>query len=436
MIKRKSKRLDSAGLRTRNKREAAHHSETDFELRRAVSACLLWESQFDENGIDITSRIRELVPRVEADRVASLAVEARIGLKLSHTPLLIACEMARHPSHRPLVSDTLEQVIHRIDDLTAFVEIYWHEGRVPLAKQVKKGLAAALRKFSDASLAAYSDRGPIRLRDILFLTHAKPRDKSQAELWKRLAERRPSSREKLVSSVAEKRRPSKGIPAPGKPAVHALLRQLQSAEAEAASGDSLPAIFAGLTSERVMPLYFVAAARKAPQWEEVLQREMLRGIQNHPRLDGRTILLVDISFSMEAPLFGWRGVLGADAGYGLAILLREICADLQIYSFSDEVKPISPLRGFALREAIRSSQAHLGADLSRAVLEVTGDYDRLIVITDEKLVDEVPPPNGRGFILNLAGREKAIRYDGWVHINGWSEGVVQYILAYEACGAN
>ena len=104
---------------------------------------MLWENEFYEDGIAIAGRIRELVPKVDAEKVAALAVEARTAMKLRHAPLLLVREMARHATHRTLVAETLVRVIQRADELAEFVAIYWAEGRRPLSAQVKKGLAAA-----------------------------------------------------------------------------------------------------------------------------------------------------------------------------------------------------------------------------------------------------------------------------------------------------
>jgi len=40
----------------------------EHQLRRSVLACLLWESQFYEDGIEIAGRIAELVPRSKPRR--------------------------------------------------------------------------------------------------------------------------------------------------------------------------------------------------------------------------------------------------------------------------------------------------------------------------------------------------------------------------------
>src|ERR1700750_167583 len=113
-------------------------------LRRSVLACMLWENEFYEDGVAVAGRIRELVPKVTAEKVAALAVEGRTAMKLRHAPLLRVREMPRHATHRALVAETLVRVIQRADELSEFVAIYWADGRTPLSAQVKKGLAAAV----------------------------------------------------------------------------------------------------------------------------------------------------------------------------------------------------------------------------------------------------------------------------------------------------
>ena len=135
---------------------------------------------------DIALRVAELVPQIQAQKVAALAVEAREEMKLRLAPLLLVREMARHKTHRGLVADTLARVMRKPDDLLDFLAIYWKGGRAPLSSQVKKGFAAAFQRFDERELAKCDRRQRIKLRDVLFLSHAKPRDETQAAVWKRL----------------------------------------------------------------------------------------------------------------------------------------------------------------------------------------------------------------------------------------------------------
>jgi 60 kDa SS-A/Ro ribonucleoprotein len=147
---------------------------------------LVMKLRLSEDRAAISNRIAELVPALEAEKVAAIAIEARGKIEFRHGALLLVREMARHETHRRLVAETLDRVIQRADDLVEFVAIYWRNGREPFSAQVKKGLAAAFPRFDESELANYDRRGPVRLRDVLFLSHAKPRDAAQASVWRKL----------------------------------------------------------------------------------------------------------------------------------------------------------------------------------------------------------------------------------------------------------
>ena len=407
-------------------------------LRRAVLACLLWENQFYEDGIEITRRICELVPRVEAGKVAALAVEAREAMKLRHVPLLVVREMARHATHRALVAETLTRVIQRADELAEFLAIYWADGRAPLSGQVKKGLAAAFPRFDEYALAKYDRAGAVRLRDVLFLCHAKPKDAEQAALWKRLVDGQlatPDTWEVVLSQGGDKRAHWERLLAEKRLGALGLLRNLRNMKNAGVSEARITDALAAMSTERVLPFRFLAAARYAPQWEEALERAMYRSLAGRPILAGRTTLLVDVSGSMSAPLSARSQINRMDAACGLAVLLREIAQEVAVYSFSDSLVRIPMRRGFALRDALTASQPHAGTQLGRALEGLRERHDRIIVITDEQSHDHVPGPLGRGYVINVASARNGIGYGAWTHIDGWSEAVIEYIQSLEADAA-
>jgi 60 kDa SS-A/Ro ribonucleoprotein len=418
----------------------ARNISTELQLRRSVLACLLWESQFYEDGVEIAGRIAELVPKVAAEKVAALAVEARSKMKLRHAPLLLVREMARHASHRSLVADTLATVIQRADELAEFVAIYWKDGRVPLSAQVKKGLSAAFPKFDEYALSKYDRGGPIKLRDVLFLAHAKPRDEAQAEVWKRLIAGElavPDTWEVALSSGANKREAWERLLREQKLGALALLRNLRNMQEADVDERLVLAALSTMSTARVLPFRFLAAARYAPQWEEALEQAMLNCVGSpekaQEKLTGKTIVLVDVSGSMTAPLSRQSGMQRTDAAYGLAVLLREIGEKVGVFSFSDNLVEVPARRGFALRDAIDASQPHSSTMLGKAVEELNKKerYDRLIVITDEQAHDTVPAPKGKGYVINVASYKNGVGYGKWTHIDGWSESVVEYIRALE-----
>src|ERR1700733_6153465 len=414
----------------------ARHISAELQLRRSVMACLLWENQFYEDGVEIARRVAELVPKIDAEKVAALAVEGREQMKLRHAPLLVVREMARHKTHRHLVADTLVRVIQRADEIAEFVAIYWKDGRVPLSGQMKKGLAAAFPKFDEYQLAKYDRGGPIKLRDVLFLCHAKPRDAAQAGVWKKLIWGRlatPDTWEVALSSGADKREAWQRLLSENKLGALALLRNLRNMKEAGVNEDLVLVALRSMKTQRVLPFRFLAAARYAPQWEETLEQAMLACVAGQEKLPGRTIVLVDVSGSMTAPLSRRSEMQRTDAAYGLAVLLREIGEKVSVFSFSDNLVEVPSRRGFALRDAIDASQRHNSTQLGNAVEKINRSEkcDRLIVITDEQAHDKVPAPSGKGYLINVASYKNGVGYGKWMHIDGWSEAVIEYIRELE-----
>ncbi len=403
-------------------------------LRRSVLACMLWENEFYESGMTIAGRIRDLVPAVAPEAVAALAVEARTAMKLRHAPLLLVREMARHATHRSLVAETLVRVIQRADELSEFLAIYWAEGRRPLSAQVKKGLAAAFTRFDEYSLAKYDRAGTVRLRDVLFLTHAKPMTSDQALVWRRLIAGElatPDTWEVALSSGGDKRAHWERLLIDHRLGSLALLRNLRNMKDAGAAEDLVIAAIDAMRTDRVLPFRFLAAARHAPQWEEALEQAMFRSLEATEKLPGRTVILVDVSGSMVAPLSRRSQMLRTDAAYGLAVLLREIAEKVSIYTFSNVAKQIPPRRGFALRDAMEQSQPHQGTYLGASLDAVVERYDRIIVITDEQSHDRIAAPRGKGYVINVASARNGVGYGPWVHIDGFSEAVIDYIRVLE-----
>jgi hypothetical protein len=107
-------------------------------------------------------------------------------MQLRHAPLFLTRELARRKGAGALVAETLDSVIQRADELGEFVAHYWKEKKQPLSAGVKRGLARAFTKFDAYPLAKYDRESVVKLRDVLFLCHAKPKDEAQAALWKKL----------------------------------------------------------------------------------------------------------------------------------------------------------------------------------------------------------------------------------------------------------
>jgi hypothetical protein len=237
-----------------------------------------------------------------------------------------------------------------------------------------------------------------------------------------------------LSSGADKRQAWERLLRGEKLGALALLRNLRNMRDVGVNEDLVLAGLGSMSTSRVLPFRFLAAARYAPQWEEALEQAMLKCVAGQEKLRGKTIVLVDVSGSMTAPLSQRSEMQRTDAAYGLAVLLREIGEKVSVFSFSDSLVEVPARRGFALRDAIDKSQRHNSTQLGNAVAELNqrGGYDRLIVITDEQAHDTVPAPRSKGYVINVASYKNGVGYGKWTHIDGWSESVVEYIRTLES----
>jgi len=436
----------------------AHRLTPLQELRRTVMACLLWEDQFYESGIEIAQRLDALVMKCAPADVAAIAIEAREQQKLRHVPLQLCALLAGGDvEQRRVVASTLARVIQRADELSEFVALYAKRNgkkKLTLSAQVKRGLALAFPKFDAYQLAKYDrDDAAVRLRDVLFLCHAKPKDAAQELLWKQLIDGTlptPDTWETQLSAGKDKKSTWERLLIENKLGALALLRNLRNMLSVDVPLGIVRAAIAVMKIERVLPFRFIAAARYAPQLEADLEGAMLRSLALMPRLPGRTAIVIDTSGSMWDEKISAKSDLDRiDAAAALAILLREVCEHVNVYCFNQELHIVPARHGFALRDAIVSTRG--GASCGGLAVERANKdgYDRIVVLTDGQwhYASSSPvtwmsrsgtatavspaPLTHRAYMINVGSYKNGIGYGKWVEIDGWSESCVAYIAAIE-----
>lgn len=471
-------KINTPTINTRRTAEGAVASaiNAEQELRRSVMSCMLWEDGFYENGKSIAERIAGLVPKCRPEFVAACAYEVRTKMKLRHVPLLLVREMARHHDHKKLVKDLLRDVIQRPDELAEFLAIYWKNGKCPLSAQVKKGLAAAFRKFDAYSLAKYNRDGAVKLRDVLFLVHSKPTDgqggnkttraaaKAQGdkselqdheELYRKLVDGElaaPDTWEVALSGGADKKETFERLMAEKKLGALAFLRNMRGMKEAGVDRKLIKAFSEVVNVERVLPFRFLSAANAVPGWESAIEPMMLRCLKEQEKLRGKTVLVLDTSGSMASRISGKSELTRLQTAAALAILAREICEEVVIYCTAGNdhsrvhaTMEIPARRGFSLSDFVSGAEVNKKIGGGGIFLTQCLDFiearekhaDRVIVLTDEQDCDtNLSPEKAKAFgknnyIVNVAVYKNGIAYSKFTHINGWSEAVIDFIRAFE-----
>ncbi len=440
------------------------------ELRRAALTALLFEDTFYEKGSQIAARIKALVPQCDPEAVAALAVEARTKMYLRHLPLFLVRELARTPGNGSVIADTLPRVIERPDELAEYLAMYFNGGDRKIAKEKlsagsKRGLSAAFMKFDADTLAKYDRDNVVKLRDVLRLIHARPTGGApkatgvyekapvtigQGDVWSKVLSRTlesPDTWEVSLSKGSDKKETFERLLRERKMGGMAFLRNLRNMIEARVDEQLIRDRFDG-PFKYVLPFRFITAARHAPRFEDVIEQAMFRSCAEIPVLRGTTALIVDTSPSMWQDKISAKSELDRfDAAAALAIIMRERCESVHVWAFNSTAYEIKPRRGFALRDDLAKTQG--GASCGGYAVKAANErgYDRIIVLTDgqwhymddpgyrrvgnAKDVSPVPLTD-KAYMVNLAPYAHGFSTDKWHNVEGFSERILDFIVAFEA----
>jgi len=425
-------------------------------LRRLVMSCLLWENNAYCDGESVVEQIKRLVPSV--DNVGEIAKEARLQQKLRHVPLLLAREMARNGMND--VSNTLSTICKRPDEITEFLSLYWKDngGKKTLSSQVKKGLSKAFESFDEYQLAKYNrlDKD-IKLRDALFLCHAKPSTPERESLYKRLINNELATPEtwevglSAAKSQHEKRDVWTRLIQSNKLPAFAFLKNLRNIQEAKVERNIIAQAFNQCKSDMLLPIDFLKARQYAPDWSRELEDLMYRCLSKYVKLPGFSTLVVDVSGSMDVAISSKSEFTRMDAAASMAVLAAECCEHISIYATGGNdsrcihtTKKIEPMRGFALADRILAAERELGGGgiFTRQVCDYLRNKeeipDRLMIFSDSQDCDRVgsgqPKPHGKNnYIIDISSESHGVNYNGiWTaEISGWSEHFLKFVSTLE-----
>ena len=436
-------------------------------LRRAVMACLLWEDLYYTSGKDAASNIANLVWRVDPQKVAEIAIEARNVQMLRHVPLYIAVQMAKYPEHRKYIRNMLPQILKRADEPAELLSLYWKDNgkEKPIPASFKRGIAAALLNFDEYQLAKYrGESNEVKLRDVIRIVHPTPASQDQSKWFEGIVKgtmKQFDTWENELSAGKDKKATWTHLIEDHKLGGLAFLRNLRNMEEAGVSRDVITKGFETVNTKWLLPLNYIGAAEAAPRWEREIESLMLKSLGNHEKLPGYTVVILDASGSMGAAISGKSKRSRWEIAAAMAMLLSETCEHIAFYANagrdpqwdyrtnkrSGEVSVtelMKPRRGFAMKDDYESAMKKLGGGgiFTRQAIEYVkghenGKIDRIIVISDSADMstdNAVPAPNGdHNYIIDVSAEARGVKYDGvWdAEVSGWSEHFVDYIRAYE-----
>ena len=420
------------------------------ELKRSVMSCLLWEDTFYENGIAIADRVRDLIGKVTQEEARQILMDAKFKSKLRHMPLYLLILFAEK---KWLKKEDVAKVCTRADDMTELLALYWKNGKKPLDHQLVKGLAMKIPEFNEYALAKYNRDKTVKLRDVFRIARPVPKNDTQSALWKRVVTNTlavPDTWEVAISAcgddnakkaqeftrmLTEKALDQETGKEFNKLGDLAFLRNLRNMREAGVDKELIRESFKERSWRWIIPYQFITAAKNNYWIEDLLEKAMFTYLGNEEPINGKTAILIDISSSMRSIISGKTVVMRYDVAASLVVLLREICTDIKLYEFNDKLHEIPLHRGFGLHYYIAESIGG-GTKMWGAIRDAARDrHNRLmIVITDEQTRDTGSFASANSdllVIVNVAAYQNGVGYEkGIVHINGWSESVINWLQEY------
>jgi TROVE domain len=435
----------TAPVRTTGRGAHTHERGLGFERDRKselfllAASNLVGENTFYERARERDERFASLaaaVVREDPDWVGRFVPYLRNTLQRRSVSLVLAAEYvaAGGPKGRRIVASAMSRA-----DEPAEMLAYWaqaHGKRFP--QPVKRGVAdAAVRLYDERAALRYDGLSRAwRMGDVIELTHPEPKDQAQSVLFRYLLDRRHdrvAERTGLATidaaaalealPVEERRNVLKHperlaeagmswerlsgwlqgpmdamaweavIPSMG---YMALLRNLRNLE-EAKVGRKVLQRLADRLADpeevarsRQLPIRFYSAwaASDSVTFGPALEAALEQSMARVPSLPGRTLVLVDVSGSMNSTWSGrskvrWWQVA---ALFGSALALRAEEAD--VFAYSNDPRRLTVGRSTSVLRAIPKFMGWPGAGQGTRTMDVLAatydGHDRVVVVTDEQ----------------------------------------------------
>lgn len=395
------------------------------ELKRTTMACLLWEDNFYEDGVSVADRIEKLINKCKDEDVIELVRKVKFDMKLRHCPLyMIVCLLKKGCKN---LSGLISEVITRPDDMGELLSLFGSIKKIP--NQLKKGIAKAFTKFSEYQLAKWNRDAKYKLVDIANLTHPKSTTAIEGLIKGTLAT--PNTWEVKISACGSDKEKKKAawetLIKENELLDMAFLKNLRGISESGVSSELIKQRIEKIDSKKLLPIDFIRCGDNNVAFESQIEQKFLSHFEK-PTFTGKTAFLVDVSGSMDGK--------NLDYASALAMIGREMFDNVDIYTFSNRVVQVPARHGWGLKEVISRSQPHCGTEMWQAIRALTNKcYKRLIVITDEQTCWGQTVSGDvfeNAYIINVATYRNGVGYDdGYIHINGFSDGVFDYITEIE-----
>jgi hypothetical protein len=377
---------------------AAFAETAKLELAALMLTSTL-QKQFYRSTDAAATRLRELIAQIADKRfVAKAAIYARAKAGMRSVSHLAAGELARSVKGETWTATFHDKVVHRADDTLEILAYYIAAYGKPIPNALKKGLGAALSRFDEYQLAKYrKSDAELSLVDAVNLVHPRHTEAlkklvegtlAPAETWETKLTQAGAAAGSDEELASLKKEAWAELVKSRKLGYFALLRNLRNIlqDAPEATDDAI----AMLVDEKlirkslVLPFRFTTALEalqetglpRAGDVIAALSEAVDQSLQNVPRFEGRTLIALDGSGSMQGrPM---------EIGTLFAATLAK-ANDADVLLFSDDAKYVAVNKRdstLTIAKWLAANSKSAGTNFHAVFQTARRAYDRIIILSD------------------------------------------------------
>lgn len=456
-------------IKTTNKSGHVAYSMQDKErLVTQVLTSFFNESKFYGDNSKEIIETAERVAKVDPKFVSNLAAYTRKEFHLRSVAHVLTCIVAKVVESKPYIRRTVDNVVERADDLTEILACYITMYGKPIPNGLKKALGANLKRFNEFSLSKYNGGSKaVKFKDILKLTHVKPDNKTQEELFNKVLNDNlaiATRWETELSTKGNTKEVWEGLIENKQLGYMAMLRNLRNILI--ANPGNIQKVYDKLSNKeevlksKQLPFRFLSAYKEIqdmPQCTnkvlEVLETALIHSIENMPELKGKTFISADVSGSMGNTISSKSKIRCSEISTLLMSLLSVKCEESITTTFDIKLYKANMPKTNLIYSTLHTRANGGGTDITapiRYLIDNKIKVDRIVILSDNEI------NSGYNQISWLNRQEtcqayveqykKEINPDVWVHavdlegygtqqfngknvniIAGWSEKLLEFI---------
>ena len=347
------------------------------------------KNKFYERADETQKRLTDLILGMSDKKfLAKAALYARNEFGMRSVSHLVAGEIAKSVKGEPWTKSFFDKIIRRPDDMGEILSYYFSAGNKAVPNSVKKGFATAFQRFSGYQLAKYRGEGKgLNLMDIANLVHPKSNE-NITKLMKGELKSTETWEAKLSATKGDevaKTAAWRDLILERKIGYFALLRNLRNILQQAPDvADKACELLADeklIRNSLVFPFRYQTALKELQQVSGsskiliALNKALDVSVKNVPTFEGKTLIALDISASME-------GKPAEIASLFTAILLKSN-PDAELLVFKDEANYVSinPMDStLTIANSLKFQSG--GTNFHSIFQEANKAYSRIVILSD------------------------------------------------------